>query len=77
MVKTIIEDTKGIQLKEFDTGSGFIYDGSYYIKTDDYDPEGVYSYCVNAESWEIAFVNENEYVIPCSMELRIRPGMEI
>lgn len=80
MVRTIIEDsrTEGISLGNLNEGFGFIYDDSYYIKTDSVDETcGSRILCVNVLTWEIVRLYDDEWVIPCKMEMRVMPGERV
>ena len=80
MVRTIIEDSRpeGISLADLGDGCGFIYDDSFYIKTENIDETcGSRILCVNVQTWEIVPVFDDEWVIPCKMEMRVMPGEEV
>ena len=77
MVRTIIEDSRpeGIALADLKDGCGFIYDDSFYIKTDSAEGGGRLL-CINVQTWEIVRFYD-EWVIPCKMEMRVMPGEEV
>lgn len=79
MVRTIIEDSRpeGISLADLNEGCGFIFDDSFYIKTDSTDETGSRILCINVQTWEIVRIYDEEWVIPCKMEMRVMPGEEV
>lgn len=77
MVRTIIEDVRpvGVFLSDLSVGYGFIYDDGYYIKTDRKDETS--TVCINVQTWELSHFDPTEYVVPCKMEMLVKPGLKI